>query len=76
MVRFGASICFAAYNALLDRWVMIANGSEEILAVPSLWWCTDQRQDENNALTQSVIPPLTQTKMRRSRRPQQLSLFG
>ncbi len=41
-VRFGSSVCFAAYKPLLDKWVMIAGGREEEIAAPSLWWCENK----------------------------------
>jgi hypothetical protein len=41
MVRFGASVFFAAHERLIDKWVMIANGKEEEIAHPSLWWCDE-----------------------------------
>ena len=40
-VRFGASICFAAYSRVLKQWFMVANGKEERIEEPPLWFCRD-----------------------------------
>ena len=70
-VRFGASVCFAAYSSLLRQWFLIAGSYQEEIAAPSLWWLRDgsNKSDQNYS---EIIP---QTKLRRSKKPQQLSLF-
>lgn len=41
LVQFGASIFFAAYSKILNQWFMVANGTEERIDPPSLWYCED-----------------------------------
>jgi hypothetical protein len=41
-VRFGSSVCFAAYSKILDQWHLIANGTEAEIAEPPMWFCEDQ----------------------------------
>jgi hypothetical protein len=41
-VRFGSSVCFAAYSKILDQWHLIANGSEKEIPEPPMWFCEDE----------------------------------
>jgi hypothetical protein len=35
-VRFGPSVCFAAYSKVIDQWYLVANGKEEKIAEPPM----------------------------------------
>jgi hypothetical protein len=68
-VRFGASVCFAYYHKLIDKWFLVANGTEEEIAVPGLWWRAEPAQ-------KSLFHPLPgNNHMRHSKRALQLQLL-
>jgi hypothetical protein len=73
LVRFGASILFAGYSRLTNQWFMLANGSQELISAPSLWWCEDREINKNEPEYSQNIPR-ERVSLRRSKLPQQLFL--
>ncbi len=72
-VRHGASICFAAYSKILDQWYLCANGTEEEIEPPALWFCTDEQMSISSASNEA---PKMNMPMRRSKKVRQLELFS
>jgi hypothetical protein len=70
LVRFEASILFAAYSQWQRCWFLCANGGEEKISDPDLWWCTDPNvtPEPEQATRKEYVS------LRRSKRPQQLEL--
>ncbi len=68
-VRFGASVCFAAYSVLRRKWFLVAGSYEEEIAAPSLWFCTDPER-LNNKSDQDYSEIIPQTKMRPKKKAQ------
>jgi hypothetical protein len=70
--RFGSSVVFAYYSKLLERWYLIAGGTEERIEDPPMWFCEDewaathQRKD---------FVPRTQVRSCRRKKVEQLLLF-
>lgn len=77
MVRFGASIFWAAHCRWRNKWFMLVpGGSETEIAAPSFWWCRDETDASNESATEySENIPKERVSFRRSKHPQQLSLF-
>lgn len=69
-VRYGSSICFAAYSPWAGWYMADTN---EKLAPPPLWFSNDPEHDKLAAELQE--PPLVQERvsLRRSKKPQQQS---
>ncbi len=67
------SIMFAAYSRILDQWYLCANGKEEEIDKPQLWWCDDPAVSKEPENYSQIIP---QQKMRRSNKVKQLELFS
>jgi len=74
-VRHGSSVCFAAYSRVLDQWFLIANGSEEEIAAPEMWFCDDEYAAQHQ-INGAVEPQRERVSLRVDRRPRQLQLFG
>ena len=72
-VRFGSSVCFAAYSKLLEQWYLIANGSEEKIDEPPLWFCEDEYAAEHQRA--GAVPPPKKSSLRKKKDPQ-LLLFS
>lgn len=68
LVRFGASIFFAAYSKWADQWFMVCpGGHEEKIEPPSIWFCADAVEPDEE-------PIASESTFRKSNRPKQLSL--
>lgn len=71
LARFGASWVFCALTRF-NGWKLIGpGGTEEVIAEPGEWWCKDA---VINAADSAPQPSLEGHRLRRNRRPQQLSL--
>lgn len=74
-VRTGASVCFAYYSRILDAWKMVANGTEEDIAAPDMWFCDDEYAKEHQR-DLSFAPLHVRNPLRlRKRKAEQLSLL-
>jgi hypothetical protein len=71
-VRFGSSVCFAAYSPFLDQWYLIANGSEEKIDEPQMIFLEESYVAEHQR-TDFVARP--QVQRSRKKKDVQLLLF-
>lgn len=75
-VRFGSSICFAAYSRILNQWFLCANGKEEKIEEPTLWWCNDPEYAKTHQRELSEQPIRRENPLRiRKERAEQLLLL-
>lgn len=77
LAKYGASLCFVSYSRALDRWKLVANGTEEIVEAPPRWLCSGEYAAEHEIKGARPPAPLEKPIVSRRRRKgsQQLSLL-
>lgn len=75
LVRFGASVFFAAKSKWFNKWFLCANGRNEEIEAPSLWYCDDESllSAASNEGEKMNMPPAERINFRKSSRPKQLA---
>jgi hypothetical protein len=71
-VRFGNSVCFAAYSKLLDQWHLIANGTEAEIAEPPMIFLEESYVREHQ---RKDFVAQTEVRSCRTKKDAQLLLF-
>lgn len=71
MVRFGASIFFAAFSNLFGWQMLAPEGRTENIEDPTLWWCPEAESKDDQSVPE---PQKSASTFRRSKAPKQLAL--
>lgn len=73
LARTGADIFFASYCRWSNKWFLLANGTQEEIEEPQMWYCEAEYAAANQR-DLTLAPAQSVTRLRKSKNPKQLSL--